>query len=122
MSWAIGKKKFDFVGKRGLERPDLVSEGRKQLVGLLTKDPKIKLEEGAQITVAETPSIGTPAEGHVTSSYYSPALDRSIALAVVKNGRNRKGDTVYVPMKDKTIACEIVDPIFYDPEGSRMNG
>ena len=29
MSWAIGKKKLDFVGKRGLERPDLVAENRK---------------------------------------------------------------------------------------------
>ncbi len=34
MSWAIGKNKFDFVGKRGLARTDLVADGRKQFVGL----------------------------------------------------------------------------------------
>ena len=39
LDWAIGKKKTDFVGIRGLKRPDLVAPGRKQLVGLKTKDP-----------------------------------------------------------------------------------
>jgi sarcosine oxidase subunit alpha len=60
--------------------------------------------------------------GHVTSSYYSAALGHSIALALVKNGRNRKGDTIYVPIDGTTTACEVVDPIFYDLEGERLNG
>jgi glycine cleavage system aminomethyltransferase T len=51
LDWAVGKKKTDFVGIRGLKRPDLTSKGRKQLVGLLTEDPKAVLEEGAQIVV-----------------------------------------------------------------------
>ncbi len=46
LSWAVSKKKQDFVGIRGMKRPDLVKEGRKQLVGLLTKDPQVVLEEG----------------------------------------------------------------------------
>ncbi|GAA0781821.1 sarcosine oxidase subunit alpha family protein [Roseibium denhamense] len=121
MSWAIGKKKHDFVGKRGLERPDLVAEGRKQLVGLLTKDPKVKLEEGAQITSRGAPKTGTPAEGHVTSSYYSPALDRNIALAIVKNGQALEGKTLYVPMPDGSIEVEVTSPVFYDKEGARLN-
>ncbi|OYR18185.1 aminomethyltransferase folate-binding domain protein, partial [Brucella grignonensis] len=44
MGWAVGKNKPDFVGKRGLARPDLAAEGRRQLVGLLTED-RSKLEE-----------------------------------------------------------------------------
>ena len=36
--WAVGKKKRDFIGMRGLMRPDLVAPGRRQLVGLLTED------------------------------------------------------------------------------------
>jgi sarcosine oxidase, subunit alpha len=60
--------------------------------------------------------------GHVTSSYYSAALGHSIALALVKGGRNRIGETVYVPLDNKTIACEVVAPGFYDMDGSRMNG
>lgn len=121
MTWAIGKKKQDFVGKRGLERPDLVAENRKQFVGLLTKDPKVKLEEGAQITVAQNPAVGTPAEGHVTSSYDSPAMGRSIALAVVKNGHALHGQTLYVPMPGGSIAVEVTGPVFFDKEGARIN-
>jgi sarcosine oxidase subunit alpha len=33
LDWAVGKKKTDFVGIRGMKRPDLVAPGRKQLVG-----------------------------------------------------------------------------------------
>lgn len=121
MSWAIGKKKLDFVGKRGLARPDLVADNRKQFVGLLTKDPKVKLEEGAQITVAQNPATGTPAEGHVTSSYFSPAMGRTIALAIVKNGHALEGKSLYVPMPEGSIEVEVTSPIFFDKEGARLN-
>ncbi|MTH98320.1 sarcosine oxidase subunit alpha family protein [Roseibium sp. RKSG952] len=122
MNWAIGKKKADFVGKRGLARPDLVAEGRKQLVGLLTKDPKVVLEEGAQVTKLADPPVGTPAEGHVTSSYHSPAAGRSIAMAIVKNGRALMGETLNIPMPDGAIPVEVVEPVFFDKEGTRLNG
>ena len=49
LSWAIGKTKKDFVGKRSLVRPDMVVSGRKQLVGLLTETSETVLEEGAQL-------------------------------------------------------------------------
>ncbi|WP_417669833.1 sarcosine oxidase subunit alpha family protein [Roseibium sp.] len=122
MNWAIGKKKPDFVGKRGLMRPDLVATGRKQLVGLFTDDPATVLEEGAQITAAASPAPGTPADGHVTSAYYSPAMGRSIALALVKDGHNLMGQTLHVPMPDGAIAVEVTSPVFLDPKGERLNG
>ncbi len=46
--------------------------------------------------------------GHVTSSYFSPNVGRSIAMAVVKNGRNRMGDTVFVPLPNRTIHAKVV--------------
>ena len=46
LDWAIGKAKPDFVGKRSLARPDMLKTGRKQLVGLLTDDPKAVLRGG----------------------------------------------------------------------------
>jgi len=121
MSWAIGKKKTDFVGMRSLARPDLVAEGRKQLVGLLTRDAKTVLEEGAQITREAKPALKTPALGHVTSSYRSPAVGRPIALAMVADGRALIGDTLHVPMPDGAVAVEVVSPVFVDPEGARLN-
>ena len=121
LTWAIGKAKADFVGKRSLIRPDMVAEGRKQLVGLLTDDPAIVLEEGAQITATAQPQTGTRALGHVTSSYASPALDRSIALALVADGRKRVGEALYVPMPGGAIAVRVVPPVFFDPKGDRTH-
>jgi sarcosine oxidase, subunit alpha len=120
--WAIGKTKRDFVGKRSLTRPDMIAPGRKQLVGLLTKDPAIVLEEGAQITLEAAPKPGTSALGHVTSAYWSEALGRSVALAVVADGRKRLGETLHVPMPSGGIAVEIVSPMFVDAKGERLNG
>jgi sarcosine oxidase subunit alpha len=52
------------------------------------------LTEGAQIVDenARARPTATPMIGHVTSSYYSPILERSIALAVVKGGLNKMGE------------------------------
>ena len=96
-------------------------EDRKQYVGLLTKDPKEILEEGAQI-VAEVKNR-PPMEmiGHVTSSYYSPNLNKSIALAIVKNGKNLKGQKLFVPMPNKIIEVTVSETIFLDKEGKRLN-
>lgn len=122
LSWAVGKAKPDFVGKRGLARQDLVVSGRKQLVGLLTADPKTVLEEGAQLTAGPAPPIGTAALGHVTSSYWSETLGRSIALGVVKDGRACMGQSLYVPMPDGPISVTITNSVFFDRDGERLNG
>ena len=42
--------------------------------------------------------VPVPMLGHVTSSYFSANLKRSIALALVQNGRNRMGEKVRVSM------------------------
>ena len=120
LGWAVGKKKPDFVGRRSLARPDMLLDGRKQLVGLLTEDPKLVLEEGAQIVADPTASVPMPMIGHVTSSYWSDALGRSIALAVVAGGRTRLGETLHVPMPGATHRVTVSDSVFYDREGVRL--
>ena len=55
--------------------------------------------------------------GHVTSAYWSETLRRPIALALLSAGRARIGQTLYVPMADRTIAVRVTEPVFYDPEG-----
>ncbi len=123
MDWIVAKKKGDFIGKRGLARPDLGAPDRKQLVGLLTANPAVVLEEGAQLVERPTARLPGPMIGHVTSSYMSPNLGRSIALALVGGGRGRLGQTLYVPMPgDRPISVEVTRPIFYDPEGARLHG
>ncbi|MFT3977048.1 MAG: glycine cleavage T C-terminal barrel domain-containing protein [Sphingomonas bacterium] len=121
MDWAIGKKKRDFVGKRSLARPDMVADGRKQLIGLLTDDPAEVLEEGAQIVADPAQPVPMTMLGHVTSSYWSATLGRSIALALVRDGRARMGEALHVPMPGRTIRATVCPTIFYDAEGSRLN-
>jgi sarcosine oxidase subunit alpha len=122
LSWAIGKNKTDFVGKRSLERASMRAPDRKQLVGLRVRTPGAVLEEGAQ--VADKAGQKPPMQliGHVTSSYASSVLGYPIALALIAGGRARLGQTLYVPMPGGDLEVEVTSPIFYDPKGARING
>ena len=121
LSWALGKAKRDFVGKRSLARPAMVLADRKQLVGLLTGDPAFVLEEGAQVLAGLEEGVTSRPLGHVTSSYYSAVLGRSIALAMVAGGRDRTGERLYVTTGDRPVPVTVTAPVFYDPEGVRLD-
>jgi sarcosine oxidase subunit alpha len=119
MDWIVSKNK-DFIGKRSLFRADTARSNRKQLVGLLTDNSKIVLPEGAQLVNSPQNSRPVPMIGHVSSSYYSASLGRSIALALVKGGRTRMGSTIFAQlMDDQIVPAVIVDPVFYDPDNAR---
>jgi sarcosine oxidase subunit alpha len=122
LSWAVGKQKPDFVGKRSLIRPDMLKPDRKQLVGLLPVNPNEILEEGAQVVADPAAPVPMPMLGHVTSSYWSAALQRSIALALVAGGRGRMGSKLFVPMPGRNIEVVVAEPVFYDKEGGRLDG
>jgi len=122
MDWIVNPSKGDFVGRRSLRRADLVRPNRKQLVGLLPEDRDDLLPEGAQLVWEDTGRIPMPMAGHVTSSYRSPSLGRTFALAVVDGGHARHGDTILSPLRDRTVAATITGPVFYDAEGSRRDG
>lgn len=122
MDWIVSKRKPDFIGKRSLGRADIQKPARKQLVGLLTRYPNDVLEEGAQIVAGPNEAIPMTMLGHVTSSYLSPNLGRSFALAMVRDGRARLGQELHVPMIDRTIPVTVVEPVFLDPEGERLRG
>lgn len=119
---AVVAKTKDCLGKRSLTRQDMVRSDRKQLVGLLADDPNRVLDEGAQIVNAPPSGWTAPMVGHVTSSYMSPTLGRSIALALIQGGLSRMGERVWVwghaggqAMATITSAC------FFDPQAERQN-
>jgi sarcosine oxidase subunit alpha len=120
MDWIVSSKKPDFIGKRSLARADIQKAGRKQLVGLLPDLASEVLEEGAQIVADPHETIPMTMIGHVTSSYMSPHLGRAFALAMVRDGRARIGQKLYVPMIDRTIAVIVTGPVFVDQEGERL--
>ena len=121
LDWAVGKNKRDFVGKRSLRRSGLAAEDRLQLVGLLSEDRKTVLPEGAQLvaTVSQPPMASL---GHVTSAYFSSALEQPIALAMLRAGRKRVGERLLVPLASGNVTVQVTAPVFVDPEGRRLLG
>jgi sarcosine oxidase subunit alpha len=88
---------------------------------LLPRDPRHLVEEGAQVIQESSGRQTFRSLGHVTSSYFSAALSRTIALGLISNGRARIGETLYIPMPDGDIAAEVTSPVFYDPKGERLH-
>jgi sarcosine oxidase subunit alpha len=126
MAWAISKKKPDFVGKRSFARVANQDPLRKHLVGLLPVDRQTVLPEGSQIVEFcvddQLPPPPVPMLGHVTSSYRSAELGRPFALALVKGGRSRIGETVHVPVNGALVPVEVTGSVLVDPEGARRDG
>ena len=126
MSWAVSKKKVDFIGKRSFTRSENLNPLRKQFVGLLPVDGETVLPEGAQIIEAVADGIlpppPVPMLGHVTSSYRSAELGRPFALALLKGGHARIGETVHVPVDGTLVPVEITGSVLVDPEGARRDG
>lgn len=119
-------KQKDYLGRRSLNRADAMREDREQFVGLVTvDDPAEIVPEGAQLTDdpnANAAAKPVPLAGYVTSSYYSATLGHSIALALVRRGRERMDEIVHAPQADgRVIKCRITSPVFYDPKGERQN-
>ena len=121
MNWMLSKNK-DFIGKRSLSRPDCLRDNRKQLVGLISKDGKTVLPEGAQLVEDPSTPVPVPMCGHVSSSYMSSCLGHPIALALVAGGHSRMGEPLYASSKDNSfIPVTITSPIFYDSNNERQN-
>ncbi|MBF9042165.1 sarcosine oxidase subunit alpha family protein [Rhodobacterales bacterium HKCCE4037] len=122
LNWAISKKKEDFLGKRGQERTYLASEDRWQLVGLESLDGSV-LPDGSYCVARGFNANGqTNVQGRVTSTYYSPTLERGIAMGLVHKGPERMGETVEFNTVDGgRVQAKIVSPVFFDPEGEKQN-
>ncbi len=126
LNWMIGKKKKDFIGKRSLSRSDTSRKDRKQLVGILPLDKNKNIEEGQHVVeVKSLPRIiKKPVEylGHITSSYHSPTFKHYIAMGLIKGGNELIGKKVFVTKSNSldTIEAEIVKPMFFDPENTRL--
>ncbi|MFF1615563.1 2Fe-2S iron-sulfur cluster-binding protein [Amycolatopsis sp. NPDC058278] len=123
LSWAVSKKKADFIGKRSFARAENNRPDRKQFVGLLPVDPSVLLAEGSQVIESEAvPEPPVRMLGHVTSSYDSAALGRTFALALVRSGRERIGETLYVPVGDQVVPVTVTESVLFDKEGARRDG
>lgn len=122
LDWCVDRRKPDFIGKRGLALQAGSPGPRRQLVGLLVDDPTELLAEGAQILSID----GRSSVGFVTASVRSIVLSRTIALALLEDGRRRTGQPVRVTVTTDrgltSTGARVVPPVFYDPRGERLRG
>ncbi|MEY4984595.1 MAG: hypothetical protein RIR62_2861 [Pseudomonadota bacterium] len=123
LGWAISKKKADYLGKRGQERPYLASPDRWKLAGFETLDGSV-IPDGAYIPAPGVNGNGQGnTQGRVTSTYFSPTLKRGIAMGLIKGGLDRMGETVeFTTLSGGRVKARVVDPVFYDKDGERVNG
>jgi sarcosine oxidase subunit alpha len=119
MGAAVARKTSDFIGCRSLSRPEATRAGRLQLVGLLADDPAQVLPVGAHVVPG---ARAGGSDGYVTSSCFSPALGRGVALAMIRDGRRRKGESVTIFDQGSRVPARVVAPCFFDPEGKRLDG
>ncbi len=119
LQWMIASDK-DFIGKRSLLRSDCVRKDRKQLVGLRSLDGEY-VPEGAQLACQPLGKKPIAIEGHVTSSYSSPTTGFPISLALLKRGRERRGEKLLaLSLQSDPIRVQVVNPCFYDNDGKRQ--
>ncbi|MEX4005154.1 sarcosine oxidase subunit alpha family protein [Paraburkholderia sp. EG285A] len=115
-------KSKPFAGSVLRKREEMCSADRAVLVGLKPESPAQRLRPG-YIVFPEDGQIRGHGIGHVTSTAWSPTLDGHIALALVKQGRERIGErlrAVY-PLLGESVSVVVVDPVFIDPKGERLH-
>jgi sarcosine oxidase subunit alpha len=117
MGWVMSQKKPDYLGKRSVALRRAGGGVRRELVCLLPVDPDRAIPEGAPLTPGGQ-KLAT--EGLITACVWSVASNRWIALALLKNGRARLGETVHVRLLDEIIPSKVTAPVHYDPAGERL--
>ena len=122
LAWAVSKKKDDFLGKRGQQRPHLTDPDRWKLVGLRTRDGSVLPDGAYAVDEGRNENGQRRVQGRVTSTYRSPTLGHGIAMGLVRRGPDRMGEVLrFTAGRGREVEAEIVSPVFYDPEGARQD-
>ena len=110
-------KPSHYIGKRSLSLLDNVRPDRLQLVGLTSMaDP---LPIGAHLRLDGSPDA---TDGWVTSAGALSTNGKSVALAMLRAGRENMSQIVTVHDAGQVVShARVVAPMFYDPNGDRMN-
>lgn len=108
-------KRSDYVGKRSLWLPENQRTDRLQLVGLKSDTDMVI---GSHLRLVDSSEV---TDGWVTSAGRSVMTDESIALAMLRGGRERIGAQVDLHDSGTVTRATVVAPPFYDPTGERMS-
>ena len=104
-----------YVGSVLKKRDGLIAVNRKKMVGLISQDHK-PLKAGSHV-LQSGKNIG-----HITSTTYSPAIEKYIALALIEHGDTLINNQLIAtyPLNSEQNNVLVVDPHFYDKEGDRL--
>ena len=104
-----------YVGSVLKKRDGLIAVNRKKMVGLISQDHK-PLKAGSHI-LQSGKNIG-----HITSTTYSPAIEKYIALALIEHGDTLINNQLIAtyPLNSEQNNVLVVEPHFYDKEGDRL--
>jgi sarcosine oxidase subunit alpha len=117
-------KKKDCIGRVLAGRPALLDPERPTLVGVRPVDRKARLYAGAHFLAVGAATTLENDQGYVTSVAYSPMLEGWIGLGLLARGPSRHGERLlaHSPVRGGDTEVEVVSPIFFDPEGTRLHG
>ena len=115
-------QKKDFIGKRSLNRKAFTAENREKIVGVVPIDKKTSIPEGSYLVENAKARLPNPKLGHVSASCWSVEYDNPFSLAIIKDGKNRKGQKLFAvsPLKNTVVPVEIVSQHYVDPDGERV--
>ncbi|MDA7967168.1 sarcosine oxidase subunit alpha family protein [Ruegeria sp.] len=123
MGRMVSQKK-DCIGKTMSQREGLEEPGRERLVGLKPIGESKQLLAGAHLYKEEAEPVRTNDQGYLTSVGYSPTLETMLGLGFLADGPDRYGEVVKMVdhLRGVTTLCEVVNPVFFDPDGGRVRG
>ena len=115
MQWAVAGNKPFFVGGRSLRELDAQQQGRR-LVGFLLPAAESRLPAENHLVVSGESMIG-----RVTSSAYSPTLQRGIGMAYVRPEDAVPGAPVTIKLTGgERLEAEVTSTPFFDPDNARQ--
>ncbi len=114
----------DCIGARMAQRPALADPDRPALIGLKPRDGRSEIRAGSHLLSPDAAETTASGEGYVTSACVSPTLGHPIALALLRRGPARIGETVrvYDALRGGDTLAEVCAPVFVDPDGGRSRG
>jgi methylglutamate dehydrogenase subunit C len=115
-------KKKDFIGRVLAQRPGLADPTRPALIGIRAADKSQRLYAGAHFLALGAEVSLQNDQGYVTSVAFSPMLGHWIGLGLLMRGQERLGEHIraHSPVRGGDVEVEVVAPVFFDPEGARL--